>query len=128
MDNFIAPIIGVLLAVFIGWVESRGKKAGKTTGTASAGKNSPVTPRQQTREVVVVPPMKTYTSPYDPERLADMKKFEEEVHHFAEGQRVTSDPPVEVAPTEAARSGIRPPDIDGLRNAVIWSEILRRKF
>ncbi len=44
-----------------------------------------------------------------------------------EGQRVTTDTPDNPHQQEQPR-GLRPLDRDGLRNAVIWGEILKPKF
>ena len=90
--DIIVTLIGVLVAVFLGWVENRGKAAKAKKAAKPAPRPKPTAAAH------------THVKPARPEKVAIKK------------------------PAPEPKPSLKPLDRDQLRNAVIWGEILQRKF
>ena len=122
--DIIVTLIGVLVAVFLGWVENRGKAAKAKKAAKPAPRPKPTAAAH------------THVKPARPEKVAIKKpapapapapaKAAATFLNTSEGERVTHDPIKKPAPEP--KPSLKPLDRDQLRNAVIWGEILQRKF
>ncbi|MCH5222051.1 MAG: hypothetical protein J1F05_07005 [Muribaculaceae bacterium] len=117
MDIELFKIIGVIvLALLIGWAErSSSQKKNKT-----AAKKAPIRQKMETPRVVKQEtPKRKKKEAIEPKPLLDSEY---------EGMRITEDLPEPTVADTDVNNGVEPLDHNGLRQAVIWGEILQRKF
>lgn len=110
----------MVIAALLGWAERAGKKA-KLAKARSAASATVRAPRAQAAAKATKAPKKQKSASAPAPKYAPSIAIGSE-----EGVRVTADEPMPVAAAQAPR--LKPLDADGLRNAVIWGEILQRKF
>ncbi|MDE6526256.1 MAG: hypothetical protein K2L75_03290 [Muribaculaceae bacterium] len=118
--DFISAIVAVVIAVILGWAEKAGKKAklAKARQAASVQADKKRAPR----------PMPKPARRKEMPEAATAAPAASIVIGSEEGGRVTADVPAVHVDAPAKSATLKPLDADGLRNAVIWGEILQRKF
>ncbi|MDE6612900.1 MAG: hypothetical protein K2K22_10115 [Muribaculaceae bacterium] len=118
--DFISAIVAVVIAVILGWAERAGKKAklAKARQAASVQAEKKRAPRSMPK------PARRKEMP----EAAPAAPAASIVIGSEEGGRVTADVPAVHVDAPAKSATLKPLDADGLRNAVIWGEILQRKF
>lgn len=117
--DFIAAIGGILLAIFIGWAErSASKKSQKTkvVRTSTSPQTQPSTPKPYR-----APASKTVVDE-KPSIEPFINSSDEEISSITE--KLSDNMPLH----ERKLRQHKELDRSGLRNAVLWSEILQRKF
>ena len=134
-----SSIISILVAVFVGFVITMAEKwinksgsADSTTSQRPQARPQRPAPQQVRREPQAAQPSarpkqarKQRPKPQPQPQAQATPVFDA----AAEGQRVTTDAPAQPRRKAAAAHGHLPPMPGGnLRSAIIWSEILRRKF
>lgn len=130
--DLIAAIAGVLLAVFIGWAERAA--AGKTRKGKPAARKTPKPVRQQPARKVQHAAAPKPAPARKAERPAAVATAPAPfLDSSAEGARIPRSALKEESARRSAgidtpRPRIAHPSKNGLRNAVIWGEILRRKY
>ena len=125
--DLIAAIVAVVIAAILGWVEKLAKnvkaaKAGSAHAVSGAGSRKPapsVAARKTTAKKRHVWLPARQERPSAPSIAIGNE----------EGVRVTADIQEDVAAAAPAQQPrLKPLDADGLRSAVLWGEILQRKF
>lgn len=136
-----SSIISILVAVFVGFVITMAEKwinksgsADSTTSQRPQARPQRPAPQQVRREPQAAQPA---TRPKQARKQRPKPEHQPQAQAqatpvfdaAAEGQRVTTDAPAQPRRKAAAAHGHLPPMPGGnLRSAIIWSEILRRKF
>ena len=134
-----SSIISILVAVFVGFVITMAEKwinksgsADSTTSQRPQARPQRPAPQQVRREPQAAQPA---TRPKQARKQRPKPQPQPQAQATpvfdaaAEGQRVTTDAPAHPRRKAAAAHGHLPPMPGGnLRSAIIWSEILRRKF
>ena len=123
--DLIAAIVAVVIAAILGWVEKLAKnvkaaKAGSAHAVSGAGSRKPA-PSVAARK----------TTAKKAPRVVAARQERPSAPSIAneEGVRVTADIQEDVAAAAPAQQPrLKPLDADGLRSAVLWGEILQRKF
>ena len=122
--DIIVTLIGVLVAVFLGWVENRGKAAKAKMAATPAPRHTP--PAAANTKLTRARPVMVEIKKPAPAPAPAPAKAAATFLNTSEGERVTHDPIKKPAPEP--KPSLKPLDRDQLRNAVIWGEILQRKF
>lgn len=114
-SDIIGFVVAIVLSVVIGLFERSGKKK-KETAERTVRPSRRTAPRRVMSETTSAAP------PEQPVQKASFLQSEE-------GVRVSKDVCEPAFATEQSQpAALRPLDADSLRNAVIWGEILQRKF
>ena len=123
-----SDLTGIIIAVIVGACITFIENRGKAKKTRKAPQQKPV----QRRPRATAPARNRVPSAAAQQHThaAPEKKpvAPEPFISGEEGRRSTADKPAAHRPAKVPSRGLRPLDRDGLRNAVIWGEILRPKF
>ena len=117
--EYLGLFIGIAVTVLVGLFGNKDKKSEKRPQTQHAKR--PVQPQRRPAPRAAVAPVAS-TAPKAP-----ASDFGSVAFLPPEGERVTRDVPQAPQPVKD-RPTLKPLDRDGLRNAVIWGEILKPKF
>lgn len=132
-----SSIISILVAVFVGfvitmaekWINKSGSADSTTSQRPQARPQRPATQQVRREPQAAQPSTRPKQARKQRPKPQPQAQATPVFDAAAEGQRVTTDAPAQPRRKAAAAHGHLPPMPGGnLRSAIIWSEILRRKF
>lgn len=125
MTEYLPLIICVGVTLLIGVIEKKVEK--RKERRASRQMTSPRVTPEQSSEWQAPYIQSVLSSLYESHRVNEESVADTAADVVVEGERVTDAQPDLMEPVSDA-SGLKAPSIDELRRAVIWGEILHRKF